>query len=254
MKIGFHIHTHHSHDGSHSPNDIVQEALALGFHVLAITDHNTVKGSREAQALAPNGLEVIIGAEFSTQRGHILSLFIDESIEKTLTPHEGLYDFDTLVEKVHALGGLAILAHPYQSHALRDPSFLQSLDGMEWINGRILGSRHGKASQSFCQSLKDQFQLPLYGGSDAHGIREMKHVYMTASPADSLKETFKNIQSIHYQKPYQAPIIYHKIKYNHLGLKYKLKQWIKLVYCLVPDLITLMGGSNYEVIRVRSKS
>ena len=79
--IDLHTHTDCS-DGTDSPAQLVNKALAEGFSVLAITDHDTTSGWHSAQqALRPN-LSLALGAEISclTTDGisvHMLGLLFD---------------------------------------------------------------------------------------------------------------------------------------------------------------------------------
>ncbi len=79
--IDLHTHTDCS-DGTDSPAQLVNKALAGGFSVLAITDHDTTSGWHAAQqALRPN-LSLALGAEISclTTDGisvHMLGLLFD---------------------------------------------------------------------------------------------------------------------------------------------------------------------------------
>jgi hypothetical protein len=80
-KIDLHIHTTYS-DGVCSPKEIIEKAHQLGLHVIAITDHDCVKGCRQGQYYANKyGIELIPGVEISTYykdyEVHILAYFID---------------------------------------------------------------------------------------------------------------------------------------------------------------------------------
>ena len=64
-KIDLHIHTTAS-DGTLSPADVVARAVKLGLKAIAITDHDTVAGSKAAlQAGIPAALEFLTGVEIS---------------------------------------------------------------------------------------------------------------------------------------------------------------------------------------------
>lgn len=81
MPADLHIHTSYS-DGSDTPAQVVEKALALGLRALAITDHDTVAGVGPARAAASGrSLAVIPGVEINTDAGgrqvHILGYFID---------------------------------------------------------------------------------------------------------------------------------------------------------------------------------
>lgn len=62
-----HVHSHYSFlDGASSPEELVEEAVKLGLHALAITDHDGFYGVvRLAEAAEAYGLRTIFGAELS---------------------------------------------------------------------------------------------------------------------------------------------------------------------------------------------
>lgn len=79
--IDLHIHTTAS-DGSFPPREIVKMALDIGLAAIAITDHDTTSGVREAMvAGAKLGMEIIPGIELSVNYNeksfHMLGYFID---------------------------------------------------------------------------------------------------------------------------------------------------------------------------------
>ena len=81
LLIDLHTHTDES-DGSHTPAELVREAVEAGVEALAITDHDTLAGYTAAVPLAREaGLELICGIELSTKlRGrsvHLLGYFLD---------------------------------------------------------------------------------------------------------------------------------------------------------------------------------
>jgi hypothetical protein len=80
-KIDLHTHTLAS-DGALSPSELVQRAVALEIRLLAITDHDTCGGWREAeQAAQGQPIQLLPGIELSTAWGglgvHIVGLGID---------------------------------------------------------------------------------------------------------------------------------------------------------------------------------
>jgi predicted metal-dependent phosphoesterase TrpH len=65
--IDLHAHTNHS-DGKDTPTELVENAVAAGVSVLAITDHDTVSGWDEAiSAASSHGIGLIPGIEVSTR-------------------------------------------------------------------------------------------------------------------------------------------------------------------------------------------
>lgn len=85
MTVDLHLHTHYS-DGNWSPRQVVEKAIDLKLKYIAITDHDTVSGLKEATQAAAGNLEVIPGIEINTvwagsdgnrEDVHILGYFID---------------------------------------------------------------------------------------------------------------------------------------------------------------------------------
>lgn len=81
MYADLHIHTTAS-DGSDSPTEVVGKALRIGLRAIAIADHDTLAGVKEAkQAAEKYNLEVISGVEVNTfvdgKEIHILGYLID---------------------------------------------------------------------------------------------------------------------------------------------------------------------------------
>jgi len=79
--IDLHTHTNCS-DGTDSPAQLVNKALAEGLSVLAITDHDTTSGWNAAQQGLRSNLSLVLGAEISclTKDGisvHMLGLLFD---------------------------------------------------------------------------------------------------------------------------------------------------------------------------------
>jgi 3',5'-nucleoside bisphosphate phosphatase len=65
--IDLHIHTTHSSDGQHSPEEIVASAVSRGITTLSFCDHMEVRANAEGLALAPPaGVEYFTGVELST--------------------------------------------------------------------------------------------------------------------------------------------------------------------------------------------
>lgn len=60
------LHSHSSvSDGTDAPREVVEHAAAAGLQVLALTDHDTVGGWREAAAHLPKGFTLVPGMELS---------------------------------------------------------------------------------------------------------------------------------------------------------------------------------------------
>ena len=110
-----HVHTLWS-DGAQRPEAIL-EAASGRVDVVAITDHDEIRGALRAREWAREhpelGVDVVVGEEISTLNGHLLGLFLEECVPP------GLSALETIGE-IHAQGGLAVAAHPF--HPLRGVS------------------------------------------------------------------------------------------------------------------------------------
>lgn len=78
MRIDLHVHSSAS-DGVFSPAEVVRKAHANGVEVMALTDHDTVSGLKEARKEAEKlGIRFIDGVELSVSWGgrtiHVVSL------------------------------------------------------------------------------------------------------------------------------------------------------------------------------------
>lgn len=81
MRIDLHVHTRES-DGFSYVEEIIQQAQVEGISTLAITDHESTQGYKEALLLAANsGIKIIPGVELLTsyqgQEVHLLGYFRD---------------------------------------------------------------------------------------------------------------------------------------------------------------------------------
>lgn len=184
-----HIHSIHSFDGTATISAILKYvADHTGLDVIAITDHDSVAGVREAKALAPRyGVEVIAGCEVSTAEGHLLALFIDRPIQA------GLSYLDT-IRAVKAQGGVCVAAHPTAWGAnsvtfeglremLRQPGVQGGLVGVEAFNAGLVYSRHNRKVSILSAGLP----LAQVGNSDAHFLRMIGHgssIFAGRSAAD----------------------------------------------------------------------
>ena len=79
MHADLHIHSCFS-DGILSPKEILDEVISTSLKSIAITDHDNINGSIEAQKIARRNdynLEIIPGIEFSCLENKFSSQFVD---------------------------------------------------------------------------------------------------------------------------------------------------------------------------------
>jgi hypothetical protein len=162
-----HVHSTYSYDATSTVRAVLKQAADVGLNVIAVTDHDDIRGSLEAHELASNyGIESIPAVEVSTKEGHLVALFVH-----TLPPR-GLTLVDTLIH-IGKLGGVAIAPHPFSNlpgslsletvvRALTNPRAKGVLKGIE---------THNMSTQSFdsvAQKLSVYLPLAKIASSDAH--------------------------------------------------------------------------------------
>ena len=79
--IDLHPHTNIS-DGTDTPSELINKALAAGIKVLALTDHDSIAGWDEAIRHLRPGMDLVLGSEISCQTEdgisvHMLGLLFD---------------------------------------------------------------------------------------------------------------------------------------------------------------------------------
>jgi len=159
LKVDLHVHTSWS-DSKSSVKQVVKAASAKRLDGLAITDHNTLEGAREALREAQE-LLIIPGEEVETWRGEVLALGISEALPKGLDAPEA-------VDEIHSQGGIAVAPHPtIPLLNTLSISLLRTLplDAVEVFSSITpFAWRYAKKNVRLAKSLG----LPMVAGSDSH--------------------------------------------------------------------------------------
>lgn len=193
LKFDPHIHSIYSCDSRSTPRDIIDRAEKIGLNAIAISDHNTIKGSREAFKIAYHenrDIIVVPSIEISTDKGHMIGLGVTEDIP------QGLSAIETS-DMIHDNGGLVIIPHPFSvyRHGLFcnvDPNMI--VDGIETQNARyIYGYSNNKA-----KDLASKNKLATLGASDSHFLESVgdsyTEVYTKNHSIDGILKAIKNRQ------------------------------------------------------------
>ena len=166
LTLDLHVHSDASHDGRLRPAEIIAAARAAGLDGVAICDHDTFPDLTGVEI--PEDFLLIPGVEISTDLGHILGLLFDAPPE--IPKNRSAAD---AIDAIHAAGGLAVLAHPFQ-HS-RDEERLTpligKLDGVEVFNARA--ARKNRDANDRALDFCVQNDLAPFAGSDAHVAREI---------------------------------------------------------------------------------
>lgn len=170
------MHTNASKDGTMSPPKLIERCLDQGIDVLAVTDHNEIRGALAVREEAP--FPVIVGEEIKTlEGGEIIGLFLRQRI----APHAPAFE---TVAQIRSQGGLVYLPHPFDmvrskrwSAELRT-KLLQSADIIEVFNARNLF----KAADARAGEAARHFQKVACAGADAHLPQEIGPTVVFLSP------------------------------------------------------------------------
>lgn len=159
-------------DGLASPAEILDTAERVGLDVIALTDHDDIRGAfqlREIAARRGSPVEIVTGIEVTTRSGHLLALFIETDIPMFRPLSE-------TVLAIHRAGGIAVVPHPLSyltfsvgERALRRLALLGDpdsfIDGIELKNpsyaGRVRDDRASRLNQHVLRVAET-------GSSDAH--------------------------------------------------------------------------------------
>ena len=152
------LHTHSSvSDGTEPPAVVIRRAAEAALDVVALTDHDTVGGQREAAGALPPGLTLLPGAEISCRmEGHSVHLLAylfnpenDELAGEMAEVRESrLHRARAMVDKLAELGvpvtweqvseiaGGGVVGRPHIARAMIEAGAVSSLDEAftaEWI-------------------------------------------------------------------------------------------------------------------------
>lgn len=166
-----HIHTLYSVDGTASPQTVLKyTAHHTDLDVIAITDHDEIRGALEACEIASQyAIDVIPGIEITSRDGHILALWVSENIPAGLSAAETIH-------RIGNQGGLAIIPHPMAKGArglgwreicqlLHHPDLAQILVGLETYNAGLIFTRYTNRQ---AQWLASRLPVAQVANSDAH--------------------------------------------------------------------------------------
>ncbi|MEU9199161.1 PHP domain-containing protein [Streptomyces sp. NPDC048332] len=167
MRIDLHTHSTAS-DGTDTPAELVRNAAAAGLDVVALTDHDTVRGHAAAKAALPEGLTLVTGAELSCRIDgvglHMLAYLFDPdepelARERELVRDDRVPRARTMVRKLQELGvpveweqvariaGDGSVGRPHIATALVELGVVETVSDAftpEWLadGGRAYAEKH----------------------------------------------------------------------------------------------------------------
>lgn len=169
LRVDLHLHSHYSHDGQSSLEDLIARAAECGLDRVALTDHNNVDGALLLAKGAPQ--LAIVGEEVKTTEGEVIGLFITERVMPFRRPEEAM-------DHIHRMGGLTYVPHPFdrhRSHFLpeRIVHLASKIDIIETYNPWC----DAEANRAAARMALDLGKVTATG-SDAHSAGELGRSWM----------------------------------------------------------------------------
>lgn len=174
FKIDLHIHSSLGGDSNIEPEDLVPRARAVGLDAVCVTEHHSHALSAPFDKISrESGFPIFRGMEYRAAEGHLLVFGVRAGRGDLLS---GLPMQDA-IDWVHARGGVAVPAHPYQKDMvggmLGDLVLaLQGLYALEVANASVSPADNRLALQAAAM-----LGLKGIGGSDAHGLLTVGRAY-----------------------------------------------------------------------------
>ncbi len=178
-------------DGLSSPAEILDSAERAGLDVIALTDHDDIRGSfllRELAAKRASPVQVVTGIEVTTRSGHLLALFVEDDLPM-------LRPLGETVVAIHRAGGIAVgppprsyLTFSVGERALREIAAtgeaVRMVDGIELRNPSYAGRVRAKRAEWLNAHV---LRVAETGSSDAHHANLVGTAWTNftgATPAD----------------------------------------------------------------------
>lgn len=203
------LHTHSlKSDGSMTPTEVVEEAKRAGLAAIALTDHDSVDGVREAvEAGERLGVEIIPAIEFSVMsktETHILGYFIDIDnpdlkemlkevvdlrIERNHVTCQRLNElgFDITLEEVRALAPNNFVGRAHFARVMMDKGYISTVkEGFE--------KYMSVGKYAYCEKQRLSAREAIELITKCGGIAFLAHPHLTKLSDDELKEFLKELK------------------------------------------------------------
>jgi len=164
--MDLHIHSIYSLDSFTQPKEIIKTAIKKKLEIIAITDHNTIKGGLvtfNEKKKFNTDLFIIVGEEIQTNIGDVIGIFLNEEIKSK--------NINEVLDEIIDQDGLVVLPHPMKHHnLLLLNSFLNKIEFIEILNARSPLSIEN-------MNIIHSYNKKELGSSDAHFTFEIGKCY-----------------------------------------------------------------------------
>lgn len=204
------LHTHSlMSDGSMTPSEVVREAKKAGLAAIALSDHDTVDGVKEAMAEGERiGVEVVPAIEFSVQsetETHILGYYIDienpklqDMLKKVIETRRfrnretcrklNELGFDITLAEAEAIAPNDFIGRAHFARLLMDKGYTKSVN-----EGFKLYLENGKYAYCGKQTMTDEEAVRLI--KECGGVACVAHLHLTKKSDEDLREFLIRLKS-----------------------------------------------------------
>ena len=175
IRAEFHTHTRFSQDSMLNKFFMLFMLKLKKIKLIAITDHNEIKGAIKYQKFFKKfNIDVIVGEEVMTDSGEIIGLFLNQKIEPLQTPEQ-------TIKQIKAQNGIVYLPHPYDQKryktVLKEEKQIKLKDKFDFIeihNGRNVSENYSRIQRNIQKNLG----ITPIVGSDSHTFIELGRNYV----------------------------------------------------------------------------
>lgn len=206
--IDLHTHSNKS-DGSFSPSELVMYAKSHGLSAIALTDHDTTDGVKEAVLTGKReNIEVVTGIELSAKsktETHILGYFIDvdnENLQKELADLKRVrcernkeveqnlikMGFDVSLAEAEKLSGGGTVGRAHFARVMMNKGYVKSV---KEAFDKYLSS--GKGGYSSNQKITAEEAVEII--KNAGGMAFAAHLHLMKRTDDDLFEFIKSLKN-----------------------------------------------------------
>ena len=189
-----HFHSRFSYDSWLSISAYLRFAKKHSLDFVVLTDHDTIAGSvalRDAAAKRLPSLQVPIAAEYYTDEGDVIAMFLANEIREESYPH--------FKASARAQNALLLLPHPFIAH--RSPEMVaRDCDLVEAFNSRAKPSENHRAQQLGISCAK-----PMYAATDAHLRRSLGNAILEVEDLGDLRRSLLQGE-VRWDHAHQTPL------------------------------------------------
>jgi len=193
MLVDIHVHTRpYSHCSVLAREDLLQLATDCGLEALIVCDHDQLWPGAELAAwqrlFGQRGILLLNGAEMASEAGHLLVFGAQELPRHTRDPR-------TILDHVHAQGGVTVLAHPFRHGRLTDlaaaelAALFRPFDGIEVLNGNLTAQELQRGLRAYAE-----LGFTALGGSDAHSAAMVARFLTETPPLSDINDFLRAVR------------------------------------------------------------